>query len=201
MRFLFVGYLFLVISSGAWADDLTTTNAPITPREFESYLVRAKSGDSDAEFMLGKCYYDGLGVAVDKAEALKWIEKAAEQGIPEAQMMVGINYWLGIDVKMDEAKGVQWFRKAAEQGEPGSFFYLGASYYLGKGVKQDYVQSYKWTLLYKESKSTFIHNADIDYKLADLEQKMTPEQISEAEKMAKETEARLSKKPIIWVGP
>lgn len=85
--------------------------------------------------------------------------------------------------------------------EPGAFFYLGASYYLGKGVKQDYVQSYKWTLLYKKSKSTFIPNADIDYKLADLEQKMTPEQIGEAEKMAKEAEARLSKKPIIWVGP
>ena len=176
-----------------WGDHrMFTTNEP---SEFESLHIKAEKGDADAQFNLGRCYYDGLGVTQDKAEALKWTEKAAAQGIPEAQMMVGLSYWLGMDVKMDETNGVKWFKKAAEQGEPGGFFYLGAAYYLGKGVGQNYVESYKWTLLFKESGSSVIPSdtADVDYKLADLKGKMTPEQIEEAKRLAKEEKAQIFK--------
>jgi hypothetical protein len=95
-----------MVGSGAWADDQTDTNI-ITHNEFESLRIKAEKGNADAEFNLGKCYHEGMGVKQDKAEALKWTEKAAAQEIPEAQMMVGLSYWLGMDVKMDEAKGVK----------------------------------------------------------------------------------------------
>jgi TPR repeat protein len=135
-------------------------------------------------------------VKQDKAEAVKWMVKAAEQGIPEAQMWVGINYWNGIDVKMDEAKGIMWLQKAADQGEPAAFHFLGGAYYLGKGVKQDYVQCYKWTLLFMETGSSSIPDdlASLKAQLADVESKLTPKQIGEGKRLAAEFGARLVKK-------
>ncbi|MEG1788385.1 MAG: SEL1-like repeat protein, partial [Kiritimatiellia bacterium] len=35
---------------------------------------------SAAQYNLGTCYYSGVGVACDAAEAVKWFRKAAEQG-------------------------------------------------------------------------------------------------------------------------
>jgi TPR repeat protein len=92
MRFLVVALLFLVLGTGVWAGDQTGTNIVISVQEFKDLIVKAKTGDSDAEFVLGKCYYNGLGVAQNKTEAFKWLEKAAGQGIVEAEMMVGISY-------------------------------------------------------------------------------------------------------------
>ena len=194
--------VIFMVGSGAWADDQTGTNI-ITHNEFESLRIKAEKGNAEAEFNLGKCYHEGLGVKQDKAEALKWTEKAAAQGIPQAQMMAGLSYWLGMDVKMDEAKGVKWFEKAAEQGEAGGFYYLGAAYYLGKGVKQDYVESYKWTLLFKESGPSVIPSdtAGVDFKLADLEGKMTAKQIAKGKQLAKEEKMRLSKTARFTNGP
>jgi TPR repeat protein len=202
MRFLLVGLIFFTIGTVAWAEDQTSTNL-ISPKEFKALTIKAKTGDPDAEFILGRCYFNGLGVAQNKPEALKWFEKAAEQGIVEAEMMVGISYWTGVDVKMDAAKGVKWFRKAADQGEPGGFHYLGAAYYLGRGVKQDYVQSYKWTLLFMHSGRSCIPDdaASINAQAVDLEGKMTAKQIEEGRRLAEKAEANLSKMPRFSQGP
>lgn len=172
------------------------TSSP-TNQQIQLLLLRAKTNDADAEFELGKCYHEGLGVKKDSAESLRWYEKAAEHGIVEAQMMVGVSYWTGLEVKADEEKGVKWFEKAAEEGEPGAFFYLGASYYLGKGVQQDYLKSYIWTLVFKASGQTTIpkDTADVDFKIKDLEQKLSAKQIAEGRKRAREVVAKLSKKP------
>ena len=160
-------------------------------------MGKAAKGDADAEFTIGKYYYEGSGVVLDKSEAVKWMERAANHGIAEAQTWVGIHYWDGIDVKMDEAKGMMWLQKAADQGEPGAFHFLGGAYYLGKGVKQDYVQCYKWTLLFMETGSSSIPDdpASLKAQLADVESKLTPEQIKEGKRLAKEAESKLSKLP------
>ena len=197
MRFLFVGLIFLMLGIQAWAGNQTNANIVISPEQFKVLTLRAKTGDPEAEFILGRCYFNGLGVAQNKAEALKWFEKSANQGIVEAEMMVGISYWTGVDVKMDGARGVKWFRKAADQGEPGAFHYLGAAYYLGRGVKQDYVQCYKWTLLFQQSGRSVIPDdpASVDTQAADVEGKLTAKQIEEGRRLAEKAEAKLSKMP------
>jgi hypothetical protein len=203
MRFLLVGLTFLILGTGAWAGDHASTNLVISSEQFKALTDKAKTGDPDAEFILGRCYFQGLGVTQNKTEALKWFEKAADQGIVEAEMMVGISYWTGVDVKMDAARGVKWFRKAADQGEPGAFHYLGAAYYLGRGVKQDYVQCYKWTLLFMHSGRSCIPDdaASVDLQVADVVGRLTAKQIIEGKRLAEEAEAKLSKMPAFWKGP
>ncbi len=200
MRFLLICFILTLLGTAAWADQ-QTTNYIFSGLNIDDLKAKSLTNDAAADFALGSIYRDGVMVKQDKAEAVKWFEKAAEHGNVGAQMMVGINYWLGLDVKLDEAKGIRWFERAAERGEPGAFHYLGAAYYLGKGVKQDYVQCLKWTLLFMETGSPLIpdDSASLKAQLADVESKLTPAQIEEGKRLAAETRARL-KENGKWLG-
>ena len=58
----------------------------------------------------------GTGVAKDKAEAVSWYRKAADQGHAVAQFNLGVCYAKGTDIAKDKAEAVSWYRKAADQG-------------------------------------------------------------------------------------
>ncbi len=146
----------------------------------------AKQGDAAAQNNLGVMYKMGLGVPQDYAEAVRWHRKAAEQGDAIAQNNLGVMYAKGQGVPQDDAEAVKWFRKAAEQGYAGAQFNLGFMYYNGRGVPQDYAQAHMWFNL---AASRFPPGEDHDdaVKFRDLvAAEMTPAQISEAEKLARE---------------
>ena len=61
-----------------------------TPFEnFQSHVEKAKLGDSEAQYELGKLYFNGRGVEKSYTEAFKWYKKAAEKGLPAAQYSLG----------------------------------------------------------------------------------------------------------------
>ena len=45
----------------------------------------AERGNIDAQYMLGKCYDQGLGVAKSRKKMCEWMNKAAYQGHREAK--------------------------------------------------------------------------------------------------------------------
>ena len=53
---------------------------------------------------------------MNKAKAIEWWKKAAEQGYADAQFSLGVYYITGTGVPADITKGVAWLRKAATQG-------------------------------------------------------------------------------------
>ncbi len=141
----------------------------------------AERGLAEAQLKLGLMYYKGLGVPQDHAEAMKWYSKAAEQGNAKAQSYLGLMYYNGWGVPQDFAKAVKWFRKAAEQGDTGGQYNLGGMYYNGHGVPQDYVQAHMWYNLVASQ------DGKAAAKLRDMvAERMTPAQISEAQKLARE---------------
>ena len=76
----------------------------------------------------------------------------------------------------------------ADLGYAGAQFNLGATYYNGEGVPQDYVEAHKWRNLAAsrasaEDRETFAEARDAVAKL------MTPAQIAEAQKLAREWQA------------
>ncbi len=131
-------------------------------------------------------YSNGQGVPQDYAEAVKWYRKAAEQGATEAQNSLGFMYYKGRGVPQDYAEAVKWFRKAAGQGHSRAQSNLGLMYIQGIGVPQDYVQAYMWfNLAALRSPPGAEH--DIAVKNRDiLAAKMTPAQIAEAQRLARE---------------
>ena len=44
--------------------------------------------DPETQCRIGNCYAEGKVVAKDKAEAVRWYRKAAEQGLPEGNDML-----------------------------------------------------------------------------------------------------------------
>ncbi len=116
----------------------------INSLSFEEVKKLAEMGRADAQFRLGKMYYNGDGVRQDKSETVKWIRKAAEQGHAEAQYWLGGMYENGYGVKQDYAEALKWYRKAAEQGNADAQYGLGVMYHSGSGVAKDLHEARKW---------------------------------------------------------
>jgi len=149
------------------------------------YRMAAEQGDADAQSSLGVCYYKGEGVVKDASEAAKWWRKAAEKGYAAAQCNLGLCYAKGEGVPQDYAEALKWYRKAAEQGDSNSQCKLGIAFEDGKGVPQDYIESYKWYNLAAAGSET---NASLFR--SSLAEKMTPEQIAEAQRLSREFKPR-----------
>ena len=179
----------------------------------------AEAGDASAQFILGLMYDNGDGVLKDSAEAVKWYRKSAEQGNANAQNNLGLMYNKGDVVLKDSAEARKWFRKSAEQGNAnaqnnlglmydngddthkdswvnnilkGSFLYAIVSWVnaiLTRGTPKDSVEAHAW---YNNASA----NGDEAAKknLSDIEKTMTPDQISDANKLAREIFNRISTK-------
>ena len=103
----------------------------------------ASQGNSEAQFLLGTCYFNGEGVKKDADEAVKWFRKAAEQNKVEAQYKLGLCYLSGTGVAMREDEAIYWLKKAAEQGHSEAQVVLGDLYYK-EGPNHDFYNAYKW---------------------------------------------------------
>ena len=146
----------------------------------------ANQGNANAQFFLGVMYDKGRGVPEDYAKAMKWYRKAAEHGVAKAQHFVGVMYDIGEGVPQDYAKAMKWYRKAAEQGYAEAQTNLGRMYYKGLGVPPDYLQAHMWFNL---AAFSFPPGEKLDMALKNRDivaKRMTPAQISEAEKLARE---------------
>jgi len=92
-----------------------------------------------------------------------------------------VMYSLGHGIPQDDKEALKWIAKAAEQGHAESQYNLGMMYFDGQGTPQDYVRAHMWFNLaavwgVKEA----VGSRDRTAKM------MTPQQISEAERMARE---------------
>lgn len=127
--------LFFATASGVFAQ---TTN-------IVTLMLKAKSGEAEAQNALGEAYYDGKGVTENLTEAVKWFTKAAEQENAKAQYNLGICYYYGYGVQYrDRREAVKWYTRAAEQGNADAQNDLGYCYEFGEGVDKNLKEAVKW---------------------------------------------------------
>ena len=162
-------------------------------KAFEIFKSLAEQGDTSAQLDLVGMYFYGEGVPQDYEEGVKWLRKAAEQGDSEAQHELGFLYQVGRVVPKDYSEAVKWFRKAAEQGYRMSQLQLGVMYELGLGVRRDFIEAHKWKKLSAASTSTSLKHSKPGDDLHLIEKKMTPSQIAEAQKLAREWKPKPNK--------
>jgi len=154
----------------------------------EDYRAAFSAGDDRAAF---RAYQRG-----DYATALRKWKPLAEQGHAGARYNLGIMYYFGdrrsFDpdaIPLDDAEAAKWFRLAAEQGQADAQAYIGRMYANAEGVPQDDVQAYKWFTLAADTSDSKEFGEGVQAVLQyrnELEAKMTPEQIVEAQKLARE---------------
>ena len=115
------------------------------------------------------------------------VRARAEQGDAEAQSAMGLLYSNGRGVPQDSAEAVRLWRLAAEQGAAHAQHKLGLSYYDGDGVPQDYLQAHMWLNL-SASRITgdYRYREEVVRRRDDVAARMTPEQIAEAQRIARE---------------
>ena len=73
----------------------------------------AAKGDPSAEALLGRAYYEGLGVAQNYASARTWLNKAVAQNNADAMFFLGLMYEHGRGVTQDLDKALKLFDQAA----------------------------------------------------------------------------------------
>ena len=158
---------------------------PPENKALQELIEKAAQGDVDAPHDLGEMYRTGEGVPKDNEEAVRWYRLAAEQGLAKAQANLGVMYDNGWGVLQNHEEGVRWYRKAAEQGNEISQNNLGLAYEHGRGVTQNYVRAHMWYNLAAsqatgKDRERSVKNRD------GIAQKMTSEQIAEAQRLARE---------------
>ena len=117
----------------------------------------------------------------DYVTAAKEYRPLAEQGHAVAQCNLGILYYAGQGVPQDYGEAAKWYRKSAAQGNADAQYNLGILYAEGQGVPQDYVQAHMWFNI-AGANGDKAGSKSRDY----IASKMTPAQITEAKKLARE---------------
>ncbi len=172
------------LATPAWADFQAGVDAYLRG-DYATALCEfrpvAEQGDAEAQYNLGLLYDNGWGVPQDYGQARQWFEKAASQGVADAQFNLGMLYASGHGVSQDYVQAWQWYEQAAAQGHAAAQLRLGLLYAHGRGVQKDYVQALKWHNL------TAANGAEVAGRHRDaLAEQMTPAQIAEAQKLARE---------------
>ena len=107
------------------------------------------------------------------------------------------------DQLWDPIEALKLMRKAAEQGNVGAQLSLGSAYADSRGVTQDYIHAYMWLTLAATGSEDQVRKAPANYRdsLASqmarwqkeatalrntVAKKMTPGQIAEAQRLARE---------------
>ncbi len=148
------------------------------------YRQAAEQGLVEAQIEFGLCCAHGVGMSESNTEAVGWFRKAAEQGSPAAEFQLGRCYFEGAGVARDVDAGVQWTQRAADKGYAPAQNRLGLCCQKGEGLTTNLVEAYKWFILAAAQDDE--QAADIRVSIAKIQTGMTPEQITEAQRLARE---------------
>ena len=114
---------------------------PVFGADVNTVIEKANRGDANAQFELGRMFfekdpavqrYKGY-LKVGESRAEEWYLKAAEQGHTEAQFRLGMMYFRGIGIYENWTKAREWLLKAADKGHTEAQYYIGDMYEFGMG--------------------------------------------------------------------
>ena len=189
-RFTTLVITLSICVGSVWAGDVEDADAALQKKDYVTALKKYKSAavknDAYAQVQVGNFFSSGsFGVKQDYAEAVRWYKLAAAQGISYAQYNLGFMYANGQGVVQDYAEAVRWYKLAAAQGFSDAQYNLGFMYANGQGVLQNNVQAHMWfNIAAVKGAENAVKNRDI------AASKMTTEQIGQAQRLAKECQAR-----------
>ncbi|WP_200335319.1 tetratricopeptide repeat protein [Thiocystis violacea] len=134
-------------------------------REWSHELFRAaERGDAEAQRQLGGLYVGEAWYDEVAAEAVKWLDRAAQQGHADAQFELAFHSCPEFtrdlpELQNDPEATFKWMLAAAEQGHAEAIDYMGDIYAQGlAGVPQDENEAVKWYLLGARRDLAFPHS-------------------------------------------
>ena len=167
--------------------------AEVWLRQPDWYRLAEAQGHPGAQFALALHYAKGHGVHQDDGEAVRWATLAAHQGHMIAQYNLGIMYAAGRGVeRQDDVQAAKWYGLSAQQGYTLAQSSLALQYKLGLrlGMARDPIQALMWlTIAARQGDTKAVAERD------NLTLSMTPVEIAEAQKLAREWKPAGRKSP------
>jgi TPR repeat protein len=123
------------------------------------------------------------------ATALRLARPLATEGNARAQSLLGLLYDRGLGgVPQDKAEALKWFNSAAELGDGQAQYNLGLSYAKGEAGEPDNIRAHMWFNLAAANfpVSDAINRATARKDRDAVAGKMSPDQIAEAQRLARE---------------
>jgi TPR repeat protein len=180
-----VALSLLLGSNGSLAADYAKGFDAYSAGDYATALAEwqplADQGVPDGQFGLGLLYANGWGVDLNDDEALRWYGLAAEQGHAEAAYNMGVMNANGWGVSQSDAEAFKWCSVAAEGGFTTAQISLGKMYAVGFGAPQDNVQAHRWYNV-----AAMLDDYNAEFERDELVRMMSPEEVAEAEDLAKE---------------
>ena len=188
-----------------YTGDVGPTVNPLDPRwakinsinnalSLKWFIKAAQQGNKNAQLLVAINYKLGLsGVPKNYTKAAYWYTKSAIQGESESQYSLAKLYIEGHGVPQNYSLAAKWCLKSAEQGHYKAQLLMGGIYEEGQGVTQNYVSAYKWYILSEaDADADADAHADAAGGIDDeidgyedaLSNKMTPEQVNQAQQEA-----------------
>jgi len=135
-----VAALFLLPADGSAQQDIMRPDPCISLNivhmsALASLIGCATAGYAPDQYAVGLMFANGIEVAENDAEAVRWFRMAAEHGHPASQHDLGLMYAEGEGVPEDDEEAVRWYRLAYEQDLTLAQFALGAMYSRGEGIR------------------------------------------------------------------
>ena len=180
------------------------TNQIVKPTSFEEWLILAKGGDTNAQYLLGRSYALSVnsvkpinGVPMDAEAAHAWFLRAAGGGVSEAQYEAGQRFYskavrTSPSDKKKRAELVQaasiWLNRAALQGNVEAQIELSFGYDSGRSgaglFGADPIEAYKWIHLALEAEHKLPSGNQVYVTRNRLSGKLTGIQIAQAKERA-----------------
>lgn len=115
-----------------------------TKENIADLIIKAESGDPDAQNSLGVAYHNGDGVERNYQKAREWYLKAAKQDQKYALNNLAIIYKYALGVDKDLQEAFKYFLRAAELGQLNAIESVAIAYDYGYGTPTDYKKAVEW---------------------------------------------------------
>ena len=180
----------LFTASYLWARDIEDGDAAVLNKDYSSaikyYAIASMNGSAFAMLRLEILKEKGHGKIEEFDAAFNQVKLAADKGSEKAQTILAMAYLDGKLVSRSCDKGTRLLKYLASIGNLTAQHNLGGLYLQGNCLPINYLNAYMWRSLHaaatgSESNRSFL-------KL--IEQRMSTNQVAEAQKLAKDCQAR-----------
>ena len=196
-------------AQGALRRGVRLTEQGQVNRAFPLLMRAATSGIAEAEFRVGRCYLEGIGVPGSRAQGARWLERAGNQGYVEAQALLAtlcIHGYVGdgggapgggagnlfsanVAGQPDFVAAEKWARRAAEGGSADGQALLGFILTSGPETQRNLDEAQRW---YQQSAAAGCPQGHLGYALSLARSSITPEmQAQIVEHLGRASEAGL----------
>ncbi|WP_428242717.1 tetratricopeptide repeat protein [Gynuella sp.] len=152
---------------------------------------RAKSGDANAQYLMGYSFETGQNNPVNLSKAVRWYKEASANNNPRAQHRLGLMYATGSGVPTDFAKTAELFEAAAKQKDPAAQMdYAMLLFGMAPPEYKNPVEAYAWfAVIEANDPKAYASIKDLKSK---LEAELSKKQLQQAVELGAEYVAKYS---------